>query len=193
MIVHALAVYLTVALVVGVENIGVPLPGQVVLVVAAVSSSQVNDLSPGWTACYAAAGACAGGTVGYAVGRSAGARLLVWAGRWVPAYFGPAHIVRASAAFRQGRVRTVLFGRFVALLRILGAPFAGALRMPCGVFLAANAGGSVVWAVIMTMTWYWFGRLAGAWLPWQWWVLLIGGTLTVLIFTSVRSRAGRPR
>jgi membrane protein DedA with SNARE-associated domain len=46
-----LVVYLTVGLVVGVESLGVPLPGEIVLVSAALLSSRHElDVLPGWIA-----------------------------------------------------------------------------------------------------------------------------------------------
>ena len=52
-----LVVYLTVGLVVGIESLGVPLPGEIVLVSAALLSSRHElDVSPGWIALAAAVG-----------------------------------------------------------------------------------------------------------------------------------------
>ena len=64
-----LVVYLTVGLVVGVESLGVPLPGEIVLVSAALLSSRHDlDVSPGWIALAATAGAVIGDSVGYGIG-----------------------------------------------------------------------------------------------------------------------------
>jgi membrane protein DedA with SNARE-associated domain len=58
----------------------------------------------------------------------------------------------------------VFFGRFVALLRILAGPLAGALHVPYRKFLLANATGGVVWAFGTTFLLYSAGRVAQHWL-----------------------------
>ncbi|WP_049796875.1 hypothetical protein [Actinosynnema mirum] len=84
-----------VGLVIGVESVGVPLPGEIVLVTAALMSSQHDELSPLWIAVAATGGAIVGDSVGYAIGRRGGPRLFDRAGRRFPRRFGPAHVGKA--------------------------------------------------------------------------------------------------
>jgi hypothetical protein len=67
-------------------------------------------------------------------------------GRRFPKHFGPGHVALAKQLFTRWGVWAVFFGRFVALLRILAGPLAGALRMRYRYFLAANAAGAICWA-----------------------------------------------
>ena len=142
-----LAVYLVVGLVVGLESMGIPLPGEVVLVSAALlSSRQELNVSPQGVALAAAAGAVIGDSVGFAVGRRFGDRLFAFLGRRFPRHADDAHVAWAEHVFTRYGVVAVFFGRFIALLRIFAGPLAGALRMPYRRFLAANVLGALVWA-----------------------------------------------
>jgi membrane protein DedA with SNARE-associated domain len=157
------AVYLIVGLVIGLESMGIPLPGEITLVSASLLAA-TGLLSPLGVACAAAVGAILGDSVGYAVGRRGGRALLERLGRRFPKHLGPGHLARAERIFARWGVWAVFFGRFVALLRILAGPLAGALRVPYRKFLLANATGGVVWAFGTTYLLYYVGRAAERWL-----------------------------
>jgi membrane protein DedA with SNARE-associated domain len=158
-----LVVYLTVGLVVGVESLGVPLPGEIVLVSAALLSSR-HGLSPAWIAIAATTGAVVGDSIGYGIARRYGMGLFAWAGRKLPRHFGPSHVSAAERLFARWGVFAVFFGRFVALLRIFAGPLAGALRMHYRRFLAANVLGGICWAAGTTFAVYLLGIVAERWL-----------------------------
>src|SRR2546430_12837373 len=85
-----IVVYLVVGLVVGVESMGIPLPGEITLVSAALlASTGVTD--PWLVGLAASIGAIAGDSVGYAAGRRGGRALLVGLGRRVPRHLWPSH------------------------------------------------------------------------------------------------------
>ncbi|QDY09624.1 DedA family protein [Micromonospora sp. HM134] len=156
-------VYLIVAGVIGVESMGVPLPGEIVLVSSALLAA-TGVVEPHWVATAAAFGAIVGDSVGYAVGRRGGRPLLARLGRRFPKHLGPAQLARAEQSFARHGVWAVFFGRFVALLRILAGPLAGALHVPYRRFLVANAAGGLVWAFGTTYLLYTLGRAAEHWL-----------------------------
>ena len=131
-----LVVYATVFLVVGVESVGVPLPGETVLIGAALLAGQ-GVVSPVTVAVCAALSAAIGDTVGYLLGRRFGDRLFAWAAEKSPKHLGPDKFAAA---------RTLDRGRFVALLRILSGPLAGSLGMPYRRFALANWTGAALWA-----------------------------------------------
>ena len=64
-------------------------------------------------------------------------------GKRFPKHFGPGHVALAKQLFARWGVWAVFFGRFIALLRILAGPLAGALKMRYPHFLAANATGAL--------------------------------------------------
>ncbi|MGV9307096.1 MULTISPECIES: DedA family protein [unclassified Nonomuraea] len=152
-----------VGVVIGLESVGIPLPGEIVLVSSALLSAK-GVVDPVWVGACASVGAIVGDSIGYAVGRRGGKRLFVRLGRRFPKHFGPHHIAKAEHYFHRYGMWTVFFGRFIALLRILAGPLAGALRMPYWKFLVANVLGGVVWAGGTTAVIYYLGIVAEKWL-----------------------------
>lgn len=140
----AVLAYLVVGLVIGIESMGVPLPGETTLIAAALLASQ-GDLNVAIVIAAAAAGAIIGDSIGYFIGRKAGRGLFERLGRRFK-HFSDDRIVKAEKYFHKYGVWTVFFGRFVALLRIFAGPMAGMLRMPYPQFLAANAAGGIAWS-----------------------------------------------
>lgn len=159
-----LLVYVIVGLVIGFESLGIPLPGEIVLVTASLLASQHDELSPLWIGVWASAGAIIGDNFGYLIGRRGGPRLFAWMGRKFPKHFGETQLDHARHVFQKRGAWAVFFGRFVALLRILAGPLAGSLHMNYGKFLVANALGGVVWAGGTTAAVYYLGVVAEKWL-----------------------------
>ncbi|KMO77596.1 hypothetical protein BST22_06920 [Mycolicibacterium chubuense] len=169
-----IAVYLLVGGVIGIESLGIPLPGEIALVSAALLSSRHTlDISPVGVAAAAAIGAIIGDTIGYSIGRRFGMSLFERLGNRFPKHFGPGHVALAKGLFQRWGVWAVFFGRFIALLRIFAGPLAGAMRMRYPRFLAANAGGAVVWAGGTTAVIYFAGVAAERWLSRFSWIALV--------------------
>jgi membrane protein DedA with SNARE-associated domain len=189
----ALAVYLTVGLVIGLESLGIPLPGEIALVSAALLSSRENlDISPVWVGVAAITGAIIGDSIGYSIGRRYGMSLFERLGSRFPKHFGTGHVALAKQLFSRWGVWAVFFGRFIALLRILAGPLAGALHMRYRHFLAANAAGAICWAGGTTAVVYFLGLAAERWLSRFSWVALVLGIVVGLGFTLLlKDRTGR--
>ena len=169
-----LAVYLAVLGVVGVESLGIPLPGEIVLVSATLMATRPElAISAIWVATAALVGAVVGDSIGFAVGRRYGIGLLEAAGRRFPKHFGPSHLALAERAFARWGVLTVIVGRFIAILRIFAGPLAGALRMPYRKFMPANVVGGVLWTFGTTAAVYALGIAAETWLKRFSWAGLI--------------------
>jgi membrane protein DedA with SNARE-associated domain len=191
------SVYLIVGLVIGVESMGIPLPGEVTLVSASLLAA-TGLTSPWGVASAAAIGAILGDSIGYAIGRRGGRPLLERLGRRFPKHLGPEHLERAERIFARWGVWAVFFGRFVALLRILAGPLAGALHVPYRKFLVANASGGVVWAFGTTFLIFKVGQVAEQWLKdFSWGALVLAilcgiGTTLWLRRRARRATAGPP-
>jgi membrane protein DedA with SNARE-associated domain len=183
-------VYALVSLVIGLESMGIPLPGEVILVSAALLSTRPElNLSPVWVAVAASVGAIVGDSIGYLAGRHWGERMFTVMGRRFPRHAGPDQLAYAEHVFTRYGVWAVFFGRFVALLRILAGPLAGALRMPYPRFLAANALGGIVWACGTTTAIYVVGTRAEVWLKDSAWVgLALAVAVGIAISTVFRRR-----
>jgi membrane protein DedA with SNARE-associated domain len=182
-----LVVYLVVGAVVGVESLGVPLPGEIVLVTAALMSSRHElTVNPVGVGAAGVLGAAAGDSIGYTIGRRLGMPLFDWLGRRFPRHFGPGHVALAERIFGRWGSHAVFFGRFVALLRIFAGPLAGALKMRYRRFLAANVSGAICWAGGTTALVYYAGLAAERWLERFSWIALViaivaGVTAAVLL------------
>ncbi|MEV8631619.1 DedA family protein [Streptosporangium sp. NPDC051023] len=187
----AVWVYVLVGMVIGIESLGIPLPGEIVLVSSALLAAK-GVVDPLWVGICASIGAIVGDSIGYAIGRRGGKPMFDRLGRRFPKHFGPSHIGKAERYFHRYGMWTVFFGRFVALLRILAGPLAGALHMPYWKFLIANMLGGVAWAGGTTAVIYYLGMAAERWLQGFSWVALVVallfGAATTLI---LRRRAAK--
>jgi membrane protein DedA with SNARE-associated domain len=188
-----LTVYVVVGLVVGVESLGIPLPGEIVLVSAALLSSRhelaVNPVGVGIASVL---GAVLGDSTGYAIGRRLGMPLFDRLGRRFPNHFGPGHVKFAERLFDRWGARAVFLGRFIALLRIFAGPLAGALKMRYAKFLVANVSGAICWAGGTTALVYYAGVAAERWLTRFSWIALVLAVLCGVIAAVVlRERVSR--
>ena len=180
------AVYLVVGVVIGLESLGIPLPGEIALVSAALLASRHTlDINPIGVGLAATIGAIVGDTIGYSIGRRYGMGLFERLGRRFPKHFGPGHVALAKQFFTRWGMWAVFFGRFIALLRIFAGPLAGALKMPYSHFLAANASGGLTWAGGTTAVVYYLGLAAEKWLSRFSWIGLVLAVVIGLAFTLV--------
>jgi len=188
-----IAIYLTVGIVIGLESLGIPLPGEIVLVSAALLASREGlGISPLWVGVAATIGAIIGDTIGYTIGRRFGMSLFEKLGRRFPKHFGTGHVALAKQLFARWGVWAVFFGRFIALLRILAGPLAGALHMRYRYFLAANATGAVCWAGGTTAVVYFLGLAAEKWLSRFSWVALVLAVVLGFAMTKLlKDRTGK--
>ena len=183
--------YLLVFAVVGVESLGVPLPGEIVLITAALTASQ-GHADVWWVGGAGVVGAIVGDSIGYYVGHRHGEAVFARLGRRFPRHAGPAQLAAARRSFDRWGVWAVFIGRFVALLRIFAGPLAGSLHMHYRSFLAANAAGGLVWAGGVTAVVYTVGVVAKPWIDRFSYAALglavVGG---IVVFLVLRRRAER--
>ncbi len=141
--------YAGLALVVGLESLGLPLPGEGLLIMAAVYAGSTHNMNPYLVGVSAAVGSIVGQMAGYAIGLSVGYRLL----RRYGARIGltPRRLALGRLMFRRHGVKVVVVARFVIVLRVIAALLAGANRMPLQRFIAANVAGSVAWAAFYSV------------------------------------------
>ncbi|GAA3817060.1 DedA family protein [Streptomyces chiangmaiensis] len=195
--VPAAAVYAVVGLVIGLESLGIPLPGEIILVSAALLSSQHAGINPVVLGACASLGAVVGDSIGYAIGRKGGRPLLAWLGKRFPRHFSEGHVATAERSFEKWGMWAVFFGRFIALLRIFAGPLAGVLRMPYWKFLTANVLGGVIWAGGTTAVIYYVGVVAESWLKKFSWLGLVAalvvGVASMLIVKRKAKRAAEEK
>lgn len=149
--------YWGVGVVVGLESMGIPLPGETMLVAAAIYAYWNPDFSIYGVIMAATVGSIIGDNIGYAIGRRYGYPLLLRHGRKIN--ITEDRIKLGQYLFIRYGSKIVFVGRFIALLRILAAFLAGVNHMPWWSFLFANATGAVLWASVFGFGGYIFGEL----------------------------------
>lgn len=147
--------YLVVFLLVMIESIGVPVPGETALIGAALYAGSTHKLEIWWVIAVAIAGAIIGDNIGFSVGRYGGARVLLRHGHRVGLHEGRLKI--GIWLFRRHGGKVVFWGRFVSVLRTYAAFLAGANQMAWPRFLVFNAAGAIVWATAFGVAYYVFG------------------------------------
>jgi membrane protein DedA with SNARE-associated domain len=146
---------LAVAAIIGLECLGLPVPGETALLAAAIYAGTKHDFNINAVIVTAAGAAMAGRMIGYLIGHKFGSWLLLRYGHYVGLTTG--RIKLGQYLFiRYGR-KIVFFAQFVPVLRTLAGPFAGANLMPWRNFMFANAVSSAVWAVSYGYAAYWLG------------------------------------
>lgn len=143
----ARAGYAIVFLGVGIESLGVPVPGETALVIGAVLAGQ-GRLEPWLVALVGWLGAVIGDNIGYWIGRRYGRRLLAMRG--FRRVYDERRIAVAERFFERWGALAVFGGRFVAILRIFAGPLAGMYHMPWRRFFVANATGGATWVGVVT-------------------------------------------
>ncbi|MEV4611457.1 DedA family protein [Kitasatospora sp. NPDC049258] len=151
--------YPAVGLLVFLDNCAVPVPGQTILVLAAVYAG-TGRLSIAAVAAIAVVAAVAGDSLGYLIGRKGGPAFVRRWGRYLG--LTPERMARAEGFFDRQGVKVVVFARFVDGLRQANGVVAGASRMPWPRFLAANAVGALLWVGVWASAAYLAGNNIGA-------------------------------
>lgn len=166
--------YLAVFLGILIENAGIPVPGETIIIIATLMATQgvlhVEYLYPA-----VVLGAVVGGNLGYGVGVMGGRPLLLrTATLW---RIKADQIDGVEAQFARHGNWAVFFGRFVMLLRVFAGPIAGMLRMPWPRFFVFNLLGAAAWAALIIVLTYLFGANIR--------VLLHHLSLTVLVLLAI--------
>jgi len=140
------------------ESIGMPLPGESLMLAAAIYAAATNELDIVAVVLVASAGAIAGGEIGFLLGRSIGLRLLTRFGRRIG--LTPQRLRLGQFLFRRHGGKVVFFGRFIVVLRTLAALLAGAIGMDWRSFLLFNVLGGFAWCSLYGFGAYLLGDAA---------------------------------
>jgi len=138
------------------ENAGIPVPGETILLLASFLAYSQHDLRLSWIIVVGTIFATLGDNLGFALGLYGGRPLL---GRYQSIFrIQKATLERGERLFARYGPVTVFFARFVFGMRIIAGPLAGVLRMPWKRFLAFNFMGAAVWVSVISCVGYFFGR-----------------------------------
>ena len=141
-----------------IESIGIPFPGETMLLLGAFFAAS-GHLSIYGVIAAAAAGAIIGDNVGYWIGRKGGQPLIQRYGKYV--FVKEKHLATAERFFERHGDKTVFFGRFISILRTWAAFLAGVNRMRWPAFLLYNAAGGMLWSITYGVIGYFVGRVVG--------------------------------
>jgi membrane protein DedA with SNARE-associated domain len=146
---------------VGLQALGLPLPGTTALIAAAAYAGAGHGLPIEAVIAAGALGALAGTTAGFAVGRWGGEGLLLRVGARLR--IAPERVQELRHRFAAHGAVWLFIGRFITGLRNLTGLLAGASGMGLNRFLPISAAASAAWAAINALEYYWFGHaLLGA-------------------------------
>src|SRR4051812_2511555 len=125
------------------ENAGLPVPGETVLL-AGAALSRFGRLSLFWVVVIAVVAAIVGDNIGFFIGRRGGRTLAERHGWRIGLTLARLH--EFDRFFARHGAKTVFIARFVTGLRVVGALLAGGSGMPWKTFLFFNATGAVAWS-----------------------------------------------
>lgn len=168
--------YWTVFFGVMLENAGLPIPGETILLVAGYfSSTGVFNIFT--VMLLAAIGAIIGDNIGFAVGHHYGRGFLLKVGKYV--FLTPHRLEYMESYFKNHGNKTILVARFITGLRVFAALLAGASNMKWRIFLFYNVCGAILWSIVITILGYVFGQSLPLLLKW------VGRSGTIFLIAGI--------
>jgi membrane protein DedA with SNARE-associated domain len=167
--------YLVIFFGVMLESVGIPLPGETILIAAGFLVHQ-GTLDPGETITFGVLGTIVGNQIGYWAGRQGGRPFVLRWGRYVGVT--RQRLVRVEAFFARQGGRAVFLARFIPGLRAFGALAAGISRMHWETFLFYNVLAGALWASASILLGYVFSGSLDLLEEWM-------GSVTVLLVLLV--------
>ncbi|HXT63440.1 MAG TPA: DedA family protein [Pyrinomonadaceae bacterium] len=161
------------------ENAGLPVPGETILLVGGYfAASHPDEFNLVRVMATAAVGAVVGDNIGFAIGHHYGRGFLLRIGRFF--FLTPKRFAHMEKFFESHGNKTILVARFITGLRVFAALLAGASRkMPWRVFFAYNVAGAFLWAVVITLLGFLFGHSLPLLVKW------VGRTGTILLIALI--------
>ena len=137
------------------ENAGLPLPGETILLAAGFCASQGTFSLPAVIG-IAMVGAITGDNASYWIGRELGRTFLLRYGKYF--FLTQKRFTRMESFFHKHGDKTVLVARFISGFRVFTALFAGASHMVWRRFLVFNILGAILWSITIALLGYFFGQ-----------------------------------
>ncbi len=143
-----LAVYLFVALWLATESAGIPLPNEVVLLLAgSLAAQRGHPISPLLLVIIATAGSLVGASVAYTIGLRGGRAAVLRLGRRVR--LDERRLDGVEAWFARSGTVAIFLARITPFVRTVASYPPGMLRFPRRTFLLATLAGSLIWCTVM--------------------------------------------
>jgi membrane protein DedA with SNARE-associated domain len=158
------------------ENAGVPVPGETILLIAGYFAS-TGKFNIALVMVIAAAGAVIGDNIGFAIGHHFGRNVLLRIGRFF--FLTPKRFEHMESYFKRHGNKTILVARFITGLRVFAALLAGASKMPWRLFFIYNVAGAILWSVVITTLGYLFGQSLPLLIKW------VGRSGTIMLVAAI--------
>jgi membrane protein DedA with SNARE-associated domain len=172
--------YIIVFLAISIESMGVPFPGETMLLIASAYAANSGTLNIFGVIASAAGGAICGDSMGYWIGREGGRKLIRKYGKFVG--LTDERYQKAQDYLKRHGGKAVFFGRFVSIARTWISVLVGAHHLNYLQFLAYNVLGGIVWATLYGS----LGYLFGSNLPLlETWVKRAGITMALIAIATV--------
>jgi membrane-associated protein len=148
--------YGTVAATLLLENAGLPVPGETVLLIASFLAFSEHRLRLPSIILVGVCAATLGDNIGFAVGRYGGRPLLE---RYRKAlHIRTTTIAQGESLFERYGAVTIFVARFIAGMRVIAGPMAGVLRMGWQKFVLFNFLGAALWVTVISSAGYFSGK-----------------------------------
>ncbi|MCW2650263.1 MAG: hypothetical protein QOE41_4098 [Mycobacterium sp.] len=172
------------------EDFGVPVPGETILIAAAIFAGS-GHLNIALVILAGVLGATIGDNIGFLIGHFGGRPLVERFGRYI--LLTPERLDRAEDFLNRHGGKVVTIARFIEGLRQANGILAGIAGMHWLKFLAFNALGAVLWVTTWACAGYFAGtnitQIYGAFHQYQWYVIAAGVLIAALLITRrVRAR-----
>jgi membrane protein DedA with SNARE-associated domain len=138
------------------ENAGLPVPGETILLLASFLAYSEHKLALPWIILVGVCAATLGDNLGFAIGFYGGRRLLERYQKTL--HLRPGVIARGEQLFARYGAATIFVARFIAGMRIIAGPLAGVMRMSWRKFLLFNFLGALLWVTTIASVGYLFGK-----------------------------------
>jgi membrane protein DedA with SNARE-associated domain len=138
------------------ENMGIPVPGETILLLASFLAYSRHELQLPLIIVVGVCAATLGDNLGYAIGYRGGRVLF---DRYRSVFrINAETIERGELLFERYGAITIFFARFIFGLRVIAGPLAGVLRMPWRRFAVFNFLGALLWVTVISVVGHKFGK-----------------------------------
>jgi membrane protein DedA with SNARE-associated domain len=148
--------YWTVAASLLLENAGLPVPGETILLLASFFAYSRHNLHLSYIILVGICAATIGDNLGFLIGHYGGRALLNRYRKRLR--ISEAAIRRGEDLFSRYGAATIFVARFIAGMRVIAGPLAGVLRMDWRKFAIFNFLGAALWVTTVATVGYLFGR-----------------------------------
>jgi membrane protein DedA with SNARE-associated domain len=170
------------------QSICFPIPGGTALVAGGIDASTENGLPLVGVIVVGALGALVGTTIGFALGRWRGDRVLLRLGKLVRQK--PERVEQLREWFQDHAIAPLFIARFITGLRNVAGLVAGSSGVRLTRFLPVSAVAALLWAAVITLEYYFAGRTILGAPTWLQIVLVVVGIIATVVSLKYLGQSG---